>query len=143
MKTMAFKLVDNVFVVVHTNQTPSEAEWNAYVEAVVAASMQRTDAGILRYLIFTAGGGPNAGQRKASNDALQRVNALRNSAAAVISASPAVRGIVTVFSWFNINIKSFSPAQTEDALHHLEIQPEMKAKALVALRQLKAELDLR
>src|SRR5262245_3778952 len=128
MKTMAFKLVDNVLIVVHTSDAPRDVEWDAYVEAVVDASKQKVDAGNLRHLIFTAGGGPNAVQRKASNDALRRMTGWRNSAAAVISTSATVRGIVTVFSWFNVNIKSFPPHQLDDAFHYLGIPPETRAR---------------
>lgn len=56
MTTMLFERAGDVLV--HGDQAPSEAEWNAYVE--LASSSQRSDKPVSGLLVTTFGGAPNA-----------------------------------------------------------------------------------
>lgn len=115
------RLVENVVVVVHTSLPPSNDEWNNYIQTVVAAG--RGHGGDLmrcRQLVMTDGGGPNSAQRAAAQKTAAQVNG-EAMPVAVVSSSTLVRGIVTAFNWFNMNMKVFSPVEVRAAFDFLRI----------------------
>lgn len=142
MKTMLFKQVGDVFLVVHSDRPPTDDEWNAYTAAIVAAGKARGGSlASIRNLVITDGGGPNAGQRKSSNDALAQLRDWKTSIAAVVSANATVRGIVTVLNWLSVPIKSFSPSNMNDAFAFLNLRPDEIDKLMVHIKLLKGELE--
>ena len=60
---MAHAVVGDVVVTVHTATAPSDAEWNAWMNAVRSIPIDR-----LRVLVFTDGGAPTTLQRAGMTD---------------------------------------------------------------------------
>jgi hypothetical protein len=121
-----------LMVLVHTDRAPSDAEWDAYCN-----ELTRYDVGHLKSLVLTEGGGPDASQRK-------RVNALlagRESRGAVVSSNTLIRGIVIALSWFNSQIKSFTPNEIGAALAYLGVPFEPRAKVFAELTRLREGLE--
>nr|WP_206607121.1 hypothetical protein [Sandaracinus sp.] len=117
---MAFKLVENVMLLVHTNRPPSDEEWGEYVEAVDAQG-----AAPLAQLVHTQGGSPNAKQR----GAFTKMLAGRTVPVAVLNDSALVRGAVTAIAWFNPSLRAFKSADIDAALQYLGV-PESRWSTL-------------
>jgi hypothetical protein len=120
MPNMVFKRINHLFIVLHTEAPPSEAEWKNYIDTTLETSrMPVIGFERMRHLIFTKGGGPNAGMRAYSNRMLEG----RTVMAAVVSDSTLVRGIVNAAALFNKGIKAFSPTDWPRAFAHLNVDP--------------------
>jgi hypothetical protein len=65
MKTMAVRVVDWLFVVVHGTASPTAGEWADYLDLVERHGIERT-----AQLVYTEGGGPTPAQRRELNDLL-------------------------------------------------------------------------
>jgi len=128
--TIAFARMGSVVVLVHGSTTPSDGEWRAYLsfleEIVVDAP------GVL---VFTEGAAPSAPQRTAvSRLVAQRGGRWRTS---VVTQDTVARGIVTLMSWFNPDIRAFSPGAMAEALDYLgvrEADREPLRRRVLALR---------
>ncbi len=127
---MAYTLgADRILVVAHSPQTPSDAEWQAYVDD----AERWVQRGELRgALVLTAGGGPTSGQRRALERMQARIGALPRTA--VVTDKLLVRGIVIAIGLFNANIHAFRPTALDEAMTYLEV-------AAAARPQLIAELE--
>jgi hypothetical protein len=112
-------------------------DWEEFLDDT-AAAMAEND-GRCRVLVFTAGGKPNAAQRARS---LER-GWLENprSAAAVVSDGRVVRGVITVFSWFGLNIRAVAPDRLDDAFAHLSLTSAERAWVTAERRKLEGRLD--
>jgi hypothetical protein len=133
MPNMASAMVGDLGIAVHGTEAPTDAEWHAMLE-----TMRRADLKRFRGLIFTDGGAPNTAQRR-------RLTALVDAHpihAAVVTASPVARGVVTALRWYIPGMKTFAPDRLPEALAYLRVSPaELKAvKATVA--RLRAELGV-
>jgi hypothetical protein len=143
MKNMAFKCVGNIIIVVHNREPPENDAWNDYLEATLAAGrIYGNDLSNVRHLVVTEGGGPNSAQRKAVDTASQEMNG-KNSPVAVISASPMIRGIVTVFNWFNLNMRVFSLQEADKAFQFIGVLPRDITKIWYEVKVLQAELGIK
>lgn len=132
MKNMAFEVVSNLFVVVHTANPPSDEEWDRYVAAGVASSKDK------RFLVFTDGGAPTSAQRKRLYDALKGKSAIT----AVISGNAFVRTTVFALSVLNPQVKVFPPDAINDAYRYLHIS-EVEGRAVTrVIKKLQDELGL-
>ena len=125
MKTMTFAVDGDIMIVLHTANAPSELEWASWLAALRNMPKQR-----MKMLIFTDGGVPNTLQRGTFLDVL----ADAQPPIAVVSNVPAVRGVVTAISWFNKNVKLFTPAKLADAFAHLGVNAE-RGRALFSTAQ--------
>jgi hypothetical protein len=142
MTNMVFRYLDGVsggglLITVHTNRSPSEAEWDAYFRELV-----KHDPKTLKSLNFTDGAAPNGAQRKQVNDFLQG----RTSRCAVVTASPFVRGAVTALSWFNSEIKAYAPDNADAALEYLDVRSQelmLVRREIQLLRKRMGHDDLR
>lgn len=144
MKNMATKLIGDVLIAVHTSSPPNEEEWQAYLKLVHhAGSTKGGDMSRIRSLVVTDGGGPNAAQRKELTEVLQKLRGWKDSPGAVVSASPVVRGIVTVLNWFNMSIKTFSPDRMEDAFQWLHISEDEAPRIMLEIRAMRSSLGPR
>lgn len=112
MPNMVSKVIKNLGISVHTAKPPTNEEWQELITL-----MQPSDVANFRAISLTDGGAPNSAQRKSMNDYL----AGRVPLSAVVTQSTVVRGVVTAMSWFNPNIKSFSPEELDAALVHLKV----------------------
>jgi hypothetical protein len=130
-KTMAWTVIDRLIVVVHGETEPTDAEWSAYLQVVEAQGVVST-----KVLISSAGGSPTRAQRAA----LHRLIDGRSVPVAVVSSDRQVRALVTVFSWFNNQVKAFPPPRMQAALAFLEVPARRTALIERELHNLHLEL---
>lgn len=128
MRNIAFEIEGDLMVAVYGEVDPTHEE-----HAKCLQILRSIDLGKLRVLILSKGGGPTPAQRKDMNDIVRGYDI----PVAVMSTSRVARGVTTALSWFNKNMRSFSPDQMEEALRHLGVPPD----ELVPIRSLMIRLD--
>jgi hypothetical protein len=131
--TMAWKVVGSVVVIVHSEEDPSDADWNSSLEALRSVSTQDRPG----VLVFTAGGSPTAPQRASSNKA---VGALRLRIA-VMTGSVIARTVGKALRWFQPQLQIFGPDDVEAALDHIRAIGYTRSAARAALSELKQSLE--
>jgi hypothetical protein len=115
--------------VVQNDQTPSDAEWNEFLDILRS---RRADLARVKVLVRTAGGAPDAGQRK---DLEATLNGVRFRVA-VVSDSVKVRFIASVIALFHRDHRSFGVTQTTEAYDHLQLTPQERVLAASTVREL-------
>ena len=100
-------------IVVQGAATPSEAEWQAYLD-----DLETWLPDVVGTLIVTDGGGPSSSQRRALKALFHRVGR-KSVRAAVVSSSLMARGIVNALNLFNPGIRVFHPDAMTDALVYI------------------------
>lgn len=115
MKSMVFKIVGNVHIVINGPNDATDADWRVYMDAVRGEERKMADFGKMRTIVFSAGGGPNAKQRKEINEFLGG----RATPVAIVTSSTVMRGIVTALQWFNPLARAFSPENVVAAMQFL------------------------
>lgn len=142
LQTSLVRLVEDVVVVVYTSFSPSDDEWNDYIDTLVAAANAHGgDLSRCRQLMMTDGGGPNSVQRAHAQRTLAAVNG-EAMPVAVVSSSPAVRGIVTAFNWMNMNIRMFHPTEVAAAFDFLRAGEATQASIWETLDAMQDELGI-
>lgn len=137
---MRFRRVENVIVVVHTSKAPTNDDWGAYIETVLATGrMFGGDLTRCSQLVFTDGGGPDAGQRAAAARAAEQMNG-KAMPVAVLSLAPFVRVIVSALHWFKMNVKAFHPSEVRAAFEFLKIAPAAARSLWIDLNRMEQEL---
>ena len=133
VKTMVFREVGALVVSVHSPETPTDDDWNAYLE-LCRSKMTRED---VRVLVVSAGGGPTPPQRVA----IRKLLGERPVLAAVVTDAPMVHGIITVMGWSNPAIRTFShPEGLEDALSYLGVDGAAAEHVRLEVRAMQREL---
>lgn len=112
MADMAHVIIGTLGVALHTSNTPSRQEWDAWMVSLHDVAPSR-----LRVLAVTDGGGPNTLQR----GALVKYLSGAKARIAVMSDALVVRGIITALSWFTHGIQQFSPDRYAEAAEHLDL----------------------
>jgi hypothetical protein len=102
----------DVAIAVHTEQPPSDGEWDGWIELCARQTPDR-----LGFLIFSDGGGPSSVQRSK----LSRIPELKKIPSAVVTSSAVGRGIVTAVSWLGTKVRAFAPVNLRDALDYLRV----------------------
>jgi hypothetical protein len=92
----------------------------------------------LRCLVYTAGGAPDASQRKELN----AIMAPTRPPVAILTPSALARAIGTAFTWFNPRLRVFAPRDLNAALEHLELSVIERRAATEALSQLQTALGI-
>lgn len=128
---MHWRLVPGVAqIVVHTDETPSDEEWDACI-----AEVEEHGSTLKGVLAYTKRTGPTAAQRTKSNAIYERFG--DSFKMAIMADSRMVVGIVTAMSWaVGSNVKAFSTKDFEGAADYLGIEGEDRIKVRVVLRQL-------
>jgi hypothetical protein len=112
MRTLQSELCGQTLVIAHSTETPSDAEWAAWIERMG----QRDYRNIM---ILSRGGGPNAQQRRLTNKFWIGKEVPRF---ALVTTSRFVIGIMKAFNWFlDDKLKPFHPTQFDRALDYLEV----------------------
>jgi hypothetical protein len=93
----------------------------------------------VRMLTYTMGGTLSAQQRKEINAVVEGYN----PPLAVLIANPLARGVITALSWFNKNVKAFSPDDELDAFNYLGIPVDMQEQCSEELHRLIEEMESR
>lgn len=134
-KNLGYGQAAGVILAFHTKEDPTESEWQGFCDFTLKLP-KHCD----KYLIRTKGGGPNAKQRQQTNEVLKtRGTPMTN--VAVVTEATIVRGTVTALSWFNPNIKAFSPADLDAAMRYLGLSPAAAGEVGLALRKLQIEVE--
>ena len=115
MKSMVFKIVGNVHIVIHGTTEPRDEDWRLYMDAVRSEEQKTTDFAKIRTLVFSAGGGPTAKHRREISEFLGG----RTTPVAIVTSSTIMRGVVTALQWFNPLARAFSPDNVVAALQFL------------------------
>ena len=131
--TMLHTCVCRTLVVAHSEQSPTDDEWGAWI-----ARMGQLDYDCV--LIATRGGAPNAKQRTQTNDFWQDKTKPKM---AVLSDSPAVRGALFAFYYlFKGTMKPFPANHAGQALNFLGVSRENYAEVLTAAGELQDRLSV-
>lgn len=134
MKTMAWKVIDRLFVVVYGESDPTDDEWVSFLKDIERHGIDRT-----MHLTVTTGGGPNETQRRYLNELLDG----RPVPVAVLTNSTAIRGMITALSLFNRKIAAFPPNGLRDALAFLEIPARRTELIEHTIQELRGKLGPR
>ena len=110
--TLRFELVDNVLLIIHSDNEPDPRDWDAFLE-LYARSIDH----LFGVLVFSPGPGPDNAQRRR----IAKINQPRAAPIAVLTPSRLARGIVAALSWFDIPIKAFDVDGFERALDYLHL----------------------
>jgi serine/threonine protein kinase len=112
--TMLFMTMGRVVVFVNRTVSPTDKEWNSYLEAGFRV---RSRHGPPRVLAVSEGGPPSAKQRKAGVDVAKAVQ----SRSAVVTDEPVARAIVTAFRWLGNDVRAFSSREMARAIDFLDL----------------------
>jgi hypothetical protein len=132
--SVAYARVGRVVIAVHPLKEPIDAEWAQYLDFLLDPGHRDTSV-----FVYSVGGGPNSRQRRAL---AERTNGIVLPTA-VVTPSPITRAIGVAVSWFNPNIRMFSPTELQDALGHLKLDPLASTPVLLAARELANALSIR
>jgi hypothetical protein len=96
---------------------PSARDWQAWLHFVEAGHYSRP-----RVIVHSAGGGPDATQRRALADVMR---AYPSTKVAVMVDSVLGRGIVTALGWLYGGFSAFGTKELGRALEYLDVAPGM------------------
>jgi serine/threonine protein kinase len=128
--TAAWASVSDWSIYAGGTQTPTDRDWNAYLEWLAP----RCPSGeIVRSLVLDPGSGPSPSQRSRLTTVTSRC-AVR---AAVLAPSAVIRGIVTALNWFKSDsYRAFSPSELREAIVYLGATGDVAAELEHAAHQL-------
>jgi hypothetical protein len=121
----------DVAIAVHTEQAPSDIEWDGWIELCAKRAPNR-----FGFLVFSDGGGPSSIQRSK----LSRIPELKTIPSAVVTSSAVGRGIVTAVSWLGTKVRAFAPANVQGALEYLRVPEELRLGVLREVASLRMRL---
>jgi hypothetical protein len=129
--TLYWRLIPGVIMItVHTKTTPSDEDWDAYLEDV-----KKQATGIRGVLVYSESAGPTAPQRARISELYKALNIKLRTA--IMSGSRLVRGVVTAMSWtLADDIKSFSTTEFDKAVEYLELSEDERLRAKIVLKGL-------
>ena len=114
---------------------PSTQEWDGYLGLL----RQQLRSGGLRVFVYSAGGRPSRAQQQQ----LMQLTGDHDLQVAVVSASMALRFVVSVFALIHRDIRLFTPAQLDQAFAHIRCSAEEVAAVRAAVERLKRVLEVR
>ena len=135
--TLSMTKLRGLYLVVHPRISPSDSDWDALISfhGKDLRAMPRDHE--VKVLVYSEGGGPNAAQRRRMIQFLEA----RRSTTAVLTASTAVRAIVTAFSWFRTDIRAFAPHDIAGAASYLGLQSRTVPEVRDQLNRMLARWD--
>jgi hypothetical protein len=131
-KTAVCRAVEDYLVFVHSEDSPSNAEWSQLMDQFRHATNLRR----IRVLVFTYGGAPNARQRVELNDVLRDIR----PPVAVVTPSTLARAVCTAIGWFNPRIRPFTPEEIELAFDYLDANQADRKVLVRMLTEMRLEL---
>src|SRR4051812_47517681 len=93
----------------HTEVDPSDKEWDAAIERILAYSRTKDFKG-MRMLIVSDGGAPSVRQRNFLSQAPFRGEKSKSACVTKAVENPIKRGIATAISWMNPSFGFFPPS---------------------------------
>jgi hypothetical protein len=131
-RNLLCRYTERFAVVVHAENPPSDAEWNALLDEYL------TKPGVAHVLVYSAGGAPNAKQRVR----LTSVLSLRGGSVAVLTPSKLARAAGMALNLFRPEIRVFAPSELDLAFDYLGANEVERAMLARVLDEVKAELGL-
>ena len=122
----------NFIVFVHGSLAPSADEW----QKLIGLFRTHPNLSLLRTLVFTEGGAPNAAQRA---DLAAVIGSVKMPVS-VITDSIIARGAGTALSWLNPALRLFAPKDFDDALDHLGATGHERRTLRTIVDELRREL---
>ncbi len=135
LTTMAFAAVDDLLVLCHSEDNPTEAEWDRWI----ATERLRKHRALL---VITRGGAPNSKQRARVAEVLG-ANAGPTPPVALLTDSAVLRTLMTAFTWLlgrQHRMKAFSPEAIDDAVAWTAVDVRAE-RVRIAIRRLQAALE--
>jgi len=127
-----------LIIALHNTQSPSEPEWQSYLNSARANGARQPEGKPYRGLVFTDGGAPGAKQRAAFAELMNSYSP--TPVGSVITDSTLVRGVVTAIGWLVKVPRVFSPSKLADAFLYVGIPndeiPLVKSSIEQALSQI-------
>lgn len=134
-KTMMWELCGPVFVIVHSTENPSDAEYTQTLDGY-----QQHLGAFNGILICTDGGAPNLKQRKATTEFWKGKDLPRT---AIMTSSKVTRGVITALSWVlpaqKINAVEFN--DYAGAFSYLEVPEQWHTQIKQTVGRLRRELE--
>lgn len=133
---MHFGRVGRVYLVVHSADSPNDVEWNAWI-----SDMERSVDTVAGLFVWTAGGGPDASQRRSAQAFWGRVG---RKPVAICNGSTVVRGIITALNWVaGRQFRSFPLEAAVNAAISLGLTRDEYSELADSLERFAYELDIR
>ena len=128
-RDMAYEYLDEAKILLSYHGSASTPEqWQGYLTLMHTLRAEPA----LRFVVVVDGSPPSASIRSRLAELVEG----RQWPVALISASMALRFVVSVFTFVNRNIRYFTPAQTREALEYLQCTPAEASAVEVSLRRL-------
>jgi hypothetical protein len=114
---LVFELMHDLdlMVLCEGTNTPTDADCEAYVNALESSSAERP----LRILVVTDGGTPTRSQQPG----LLAFHRRRLPKCAVVTSATNIRFVASIFTLANPNVRMFLPSQRDSAHMHLGLKP--------------------
>lgn len=136
MKNLAFGKVGSCFILVVAKTSPSDVEWDEYLQYLRA----NLDPDVHpQTLVVSAGGAPTAAQRQLLNELTAPY--ATTAPIAVLTSAPVVRGVVTALSWQNPHYRDFPLSHLDDALSHLGVSGREAAEVKDVIAALREQIE--
>jgi hypothetical protein len=122
---MDWVFVEGYAIIVHDDKTPSASDWQRWLEACLETRDQ-----LHGLLVYSQGGGPDAGQRSQLLEIIK--DGRVKYPTAILTPSTLMRAMITALNWFlpsAARAEVFAPTQLERAFDHLRV-PEATRAAL-------------
>lgn len=134
-RSLAFEYVTeaNCLVLYQTSESPSDAEWDAYLELLRFVQDSNAD---FRVFVQTEGGRPTPPQQAR----LAQLCSGTGWGTAVVSTALAVRFVVSSLSLTKQNLRYFTPDELAQAYAHLELDESAQQSIERTLERFRAEL---
>ncbi len=134
-RTFLYEIAGNAHVAVHGSVTPSDKEWQDYLDHIVEHVNE-----IRGVIVNTTGGGPTAAQRRAATEHWNRWGSTPRMA--IMTVSPVVRGMAKALSWFlGTNLRAFPVDAYADAGAHLGLSPTDIDEVKAMVERLRGEVQ--
>lgn len=131
---MVWRRLGRFAVTVHSERAPLDEEWSRYV----ASAREYLPLVEQRILVISAGGAPNAAQRR------QLVTLLEGALAptAILTGSWLMRGAGTAVSWFNPSLRVFGLDGLAQAMDHLQLNDTERKVGISYVQELQSRLGV-
>jgi hypothetical protein len=127
LRSLAYRRLDDLLVVVHHFGELEDADWQALVDATKSLRGKAD-----KCLVLPGG----AHLTRAQSAQIAEVVLEGRMRVAVLMEGRAVRGVVTALGWLTKRYRGFGPTAVTEALTYLSISPERRGGILQALNEL-------
>jgi hypothetical protein len=132
-RTLVFQRIGSMVVLRENNETPMDAEWDAFLDLL---KQNREQFAKFKVLVVTDGGGPSAPQRKRLENTLSG----RPVRVAVVTDSAKSRFIASAISLINRDHRGFATAEIKQAYAHLGMTPDECHQAEKVLKEMDPQI---